>query len=289
MPDDVGGPPFPDGDGPDSQNSGAAEEAFAAVVLDEAFVASAKIHEPSAAERMRRAGVDAAEPSDAERADDGFDDDGFDDGFGDDELSEGEFPEGVDEGVSFYRDPDLDPGGLEALDGLPVRGSTDVDGLDASDPLGGLDGLDALGGLDDADDEGRFDRSDYTRYLPGDADSPPDPLAPGRRPDGPASGGGAGAPRPRPARAPGGRRRPALTWQRSVACLLAMMMSLSVIALTLIAIQRAGGSRDPSPAPPLPAGTTEGLAGDPGEPEDVSGRTVADAGLADTEALGEGP
>ncbi|UED86485.1 hypothetical protein [Streptomyces profundus] len=302
MPDDVGGPPFPDGDGPDSQNSGAAEEAFAAVVLDEDFVASAAIHEPSAAERMRLAGV---EPSDAEPS------------------------EAMDEGISFYRDPDLDPGGL---DGLPVRGSTDVEGfgplddpdlLDELDDLDGLDDLDALDDLhelhaldvldaldeanglerltpsdpldelddpDDPDDEGRFDRSDYTRYLPGEAESSPGLLAlpppPGEPPSERGAARGQDARRPRPPRGPG--RRP-LTWQRSVACLLAMMMSLSVIALTLIAIQRAGGSRDPSPAPTVPASTPDGLAGDPGDSGDVPGQTVADAEFADTDVLGEGP
>ncbi|MEV0278272.1 hypothetical protein AB0I22_18070 [Streptomyces sp. NPDC050610] len=54
MPDDAGGRPFPDGEEPDSQNHGHgdAEDPFASVVLDEDFVRSAKIHEPSAVERM---------------------------------------------------------------------------------------------------------------------------------------------------------------------------------------------------------------------------------------------
>ncbi|MFE7119397.1 hypothetical protein ACFU99_28685, partial [Streptomyces sp. NPDC057654] len=54
MPDDAGGRPFPDGEEPESQEHGHgdAEDPFASVVLDEDFVRSAKIHEPSAAERM---------------------------------------------------------------------------------------------------------------------------------------------------------------------------------------------------------------------------------------------
>ncbi|MEU7042968.1 hypothetical protein AB0A77_18140 [Streptomyces varsoviensis] len=54
MPDDAGGRPFPDGEEPESQDHGhgGAEDPFASVVLDEDFVRSAKIHEPSAIERM---------------------------------------------------------------------------------------------------------------------------------------------------------------------------------------------------------------------------------------------
>ncbi|MEU8353072.1 hypothetical protein AB0C60_27790, partial [Streptomyces sp. NPDC048845] len=52
MPDDVGGKPFQDGDEPDSDSHGAADEEFATVVFDEDFVRSAEIHEPSAVERM---------------------------------------------------------------------------------------------------------------------------------------------------------------------------------------------------------------------------------------------
>ncbi|MFF5444685.1 hypothetical protein [Streptomyces sp. NPDC012888] len=54
MPDDVGGKPFQD-DGEPDENRGAAEWDFASVVFDEAFVRSAEIHEPSAAERRREA------------------------------------------------------------------------------------------------------------------------------------------------------------------------------------------------------------------------------------------
>ncbi|WP_377271467.1 hypothetical protein [Peterkaempfera sp. SMS 1(5)a] len=47
MPEDVGGSPDPDG-----ADHGGADDAFAAVVLDEAFIRAATVHEPSAHERM---------------------------------------------------------------------------------------------------------------------------------------------------------------------------------------------------------------------------------------------
>ncbi|MFF9481041.1 hypothetical protein [Streptomyces sp. NPDC014733] len=55
MPDDAGGTPFPDGEQPDEHDHGshgAADEDFASVVFDEAFVRAAQIHEPSAVERL---------------------------------------------------------------------------------------------------------------------------------------------------------------------------------------------------------------------------------------------
>ncbi|MET8682113.1 hypothetical protein ABZW18_32200 [Streptomyces sp. NPDC004647] len=84
MPDDVGGRPFPDGDEPDSQSHGAADEEFASVVFDEDFVRSARIHEPTAIERMLAAAEARAEaeagrtrtgsgPADEEFYDDGYD------------------------------------------------------------------------------------------------------------------------------------------------------------------------------------------------------------------------
>ncbi|WP_329317751.1 SCO2584 family spore wall biosynthesis protein [Streptomyces sp. NBC_01262] len=48
MPDDVGaGRPFPDG-----EDHGGADDEFASVVLDEAFIRAAAFHEPSHAERL---------------------------------------------------------------------------------------------------------------------------------------------------------------------------------------------------------------------------------------------
>ncbi|MEU8432225.1 hypothetical protein AB0F18_04835 [Streptomyces sp. NPDC029216] len=60
MPDDVGGKPFPD-DGEPDDDRGGADHDFASVVFDEAFVRSAEIHEPSAAERQRAADLARAE------------------------------------------------------------------------------------------------------------------------------------------------------------------------------------------------------------------------------------
>lgn len=66
MPDDVGGKPFPDGWEPDDDRGGA-EEDFASVVFDEDFVRAAKIHEPSAVERLLAAAEARAE-ADAARS-----------------------------------------------------------------------------------------------------------------------------------------------------------------------------------------------------------------------------
>ncbi|MFG2137386.1 hypothetical protein [Streptomyces sp. NPDC048650] len=74
MPDDVGGKPFPDGEEPDEYHHGShgsADEEFAAVVFDEEFVRSARIHEPSAVERMLAAAEAHAE-AEAARSGSGF-------------------------------------------------------------------------------------------------------------------------------------------------------------------------------------------------------------------------
>jgi hypothetical protein len=213
VPDDVGGPPLPNGEGPDSFDRGAADEAFAAVVLDEAFVEAAEIHEPTAAERILYAALERAEAEAAGEA-------------------------------GFYRDPDLDPGGADGL-------------LDGIVPLAG----DPDGGAEAEDDEGRFDRSDYLRYLPEEDDEdepgygeygPYSASYPaGYRPAGRSGAvGSVGSAGPVAAAGPGWRPR---RWQRPVACVLAMVMGISVIAFALIAIQRAGSSRGTAPAPAPPA------------------------------------
>ncbi|KPC58931.1 hypothetical protein [Streptomyces chattanoogensis] len=74
MPDDVGGQPFPDGEEPDEHHHGShgrADEEFASVVFDEEFVRSARIHEPSAVERMLAAAEARAE-AEAARSGPGF-------------------------------------------------------------------------------------------------------------------------------------------------------------------------------------------------------------------------
>ncbi|NSC21701.1 hypothetical protein FM076_10980 [Streptomyces albus subsp. chlorinus] len=75
MPDDVGGRPFPDGEEPDDRDHGAADDEFASVVLDEDFVRAARIHEPSAAERIPASAQSHAELPETENPrllDDGF-------------------------------------------------------------------------------------------------------------------------------------------------------------------------------------------------------------------------
>ncbi|MER5972358.1 hypothetical protein ABT112_21900 [Streptomyces sp. NPDC002055] len=85
MPDDVGGRPFPDGEEPDSHSHGAADDAFASVVFDEDFVRSARIHEPTAAERTLAAAQARAEAEAARaRAGSGGADEDFYDDFGPD-------------------------------------------------------------------------------------------------------------------------------------------------------------------------------------------------------------
>ncbi|AOP45877.1 hypothetical protein [Streptomyces lydicus] len=80
MPDDVGGKPFPDGEEPDEHHHGShgkADEEFASVVFDEEFVRAARIHEPSAVERMLAAAEARAE-AEAARSGAGFGPDGDD-------------------------------------------------------------------------------------------------------------------------------------------------------------------------------------------------------------------
>ncbi|KIZ18954.1 hypothetical protein [Streptomyces natalensis] len=77
MPDDVGGMPFQDGEEPDEHHHGRADEEFASVVFDEEFVRSARIHEPSAVERMLAAAEARAE-AEAARSGPGFGPEGAD-------------------------------------------------------------------------------------------------------------------------------------------------------------------------------------------------------------------
>ncbi|MFG2311147.1 hypothetical protein ACGFS9_21120 [Streptomyces sp. NPDC048566] len=107
MPEDVGGTPFPDGWEPDDdRDRGGADEEFASVVFDEDFVRAARVHEPTAVERLLAAAQARAE-SEAEarrahargsRADD------YEDGFGPD--GHGDLGPDPDE----FDDPDLADG-----------------------------------------------------------------------------------------------------------------------------------------------------------------------------------
>jgi hypothetical protein len=80
VPDDAGGKPFPDGEEPEEHHHGShgsADEEFASVVLDEAFVRSAAFHEPSAVERLLAAAEARAE-AEAARSGSAFGADGPD-------------------------------------------------------------------------------------------------------------------------------------------------------------------------------------------------------------------
>ncbi len=63
----MGGTPFRDGWEPDDDHDrGVSDEEFASVVFDEAFVAAAVIHEPTAVERLLAAAQSRAEAAEAE-------------------------------------------------------------------------------------------------------------------------------------------------------------------------------------------------------------------------------
>ncbi|MEU6663756.1 hypothetical protein [Streptomyces sp. NPDC046821] len=102
--------PFPDGWKPDDERDrGGADEEFASVVFDEAFVQAAEIHEPSAVERLLAAAEARAEAQEAEarRArtrGSGVDDDLYDDGYG--PGPHGGFAHGPDDDDLY--DPDDD-------------------------------------------------------------------------------------------------------------------------------------------------------------------------------------
>lgn len=72
MPDEVGGQPFPDGEEPENREQGAADDVFASLVLDEEFVRTAAVHEPSAEERMLAAAQARAEAEAQQLFEDGL-------------------------------------------------------------------------------------------------------------------------------------------------------------------------------------------------------------------------
>lgn len=96
--DEVTGQPFEDGEEPEDRDHGAADDGFAAVVFDEDFVRAAKIHEPTAAERMLAAAQSRAEneqpPADETYGPGGFGPGPFRLGWG---FSEAERQESLDE------------------------------------------------------------------------------------------------------------------------------------------------------------------------------------------------
>lgn len=100
-----GTPSSPDGREPDDdRDRGGADEEFASVVFDEAFVKAAEIHEPTAVERLLAAAQARAEASEAESrrartrgsGRESPEDELYDEGFG------------PDDGGEFGHDADLD-------------------------------------------------------------------------------------------------------------------------------------------------------------------------------------
>ncbi|WP_130797639.1 hypothetical protein [Streptomyces otsuchiensis] len=256
MPDDVGGPPFPDGEGPESSDRGAADEAFAAVVLDEAFVEAARIHEPSARERLLYAGWD-----------------GESDGDGDDGQTGalfGGYDSDAAPGAHLFDEPYEDEGRFDSSDhprDAPERPAVDGHGTPPGWRSGPADGRAAPAGeAGRPGAPGPAGRREAPSTAPAvAAGAPAGTGANGRR----GPGGGV-----RAAAAAG--RRPG-RWQRPVACVLAMVMGLTMVAFALIAVQRAGSGQpiEPPSAPP---------ASDPGGDGDGAGTDAGPAGETGTAA-----
>lgn len=68
----MGDQPFESGTGPDDNDHGAADDAFASVVFDEAFIRAAEVHEPTAVERLLAAAQSRAEAEAISGHEDGF-------------------------------------------------------------------------------------------------------------------------------------------------------------------------------------------------------------------------
>ncbi|MGW7430315.1 SCO2584 family spore wall biosynthesis protein [Streptomyces sp. NPDC054861] len=118
MPDDVGGKPFPDGWEPDDDRGGADED-YATVVFDEDFVRAARVHEPTAVERLLAAAQARAE-AEAARARAGGPPD---DPHGDDHHPDGPYGRRHADGWGLDPHDGLDPYGPHGGALRPYRGS----------------------------------------------------------------------------------------------------------------------------------------------------------------------
>lgn len=81
----MGGQPFKDGEEPEYRQNVGDDDVFASVVLDEDFVRSAEVHEPSAVERILAASQSRAETEAPRGPDDTGERDGYGDDLGEDE------------------------------------------------------------------------------------------------------------------------------------------------------------------------------------------------------------
>jgi hypothetical protein len=269
VPDDVGGQPFPDGEEPEYRY-GAADEEFAALVLDEDFVRAAVIHEPTAVERILAAAQSHAE-SETVR--------GFEDGYGYGPGTEGEFgldeddPDGTGDpdglaGVEDPDDPDDDEGRFDRSDYTEYLESADGDEYDHYGPHESYGPYNynpnSFGDTghyapyqygrfvdyDQQDQYGQYIRFGINRrYDPrfdlGEEHGSDYRRAGERRSDYRRSGRGKHGAAPR-------RRvyRGHMRWQRPVAWLLALVMGIGMVALALGAVYRGTSQQRQDPSPP---------------------------------------
>jgi hypothetical protein len=258
VPDDVGGQPFPDGEEPEYHHHGAADDEFASVVLDEDFVRSAVVHEPTAVERILAAAQSHGESETAR---------GFEDGYGYGAGVEGEFEldvedlDAADADVIDEDDPD-EEGRFDRSDYTEYVELADGDEYGPYDSLGTFT---AYGDIDQYDSQFRqynqFENYSqfgiYRRYDPRlefGEEHGSDYRRPHRR-----SGKHSAS-----ARTYRGHAR----WQRPVAWVLAVVMGIGMVALALSAIYRGTSQhrQDPTPRP-----ATTGVDSSAGEREGASG------------------
>jgi hypothetical protein len=276
VPDDVGGQPFQDGEEPDNRDHGPADDEFASVVLDEDFVRSAEVHEPTAAERILAAAQSHAESEIPRILEEGF-------GYG---RGEGEFAYGEDE------DPDEDDDGDDEgrfdrsdydVDYPGPAGYADYDGFDRYDDQGGP-GLVGPGTYDPAyrpfARPGRTSGEVHAGGFPPELDPAYEHGTDFGHPHGAygASGRFGG-----PYGAHGGTLRPYRghgSWQRPIAWVLAVVMGIGMVALAFTAVYRGASSQRQEPAPP-PATTGVDPSVVPGALPSVSADTEAPTASAE--------
>ncbi|WP_405803589.1 hypothetical protein [Streptomyces sp. NBC_01187] len=274
MPDDVGGQPFQDGEEPDNRDHGPADDEFASVVLDEDFVRSAEVHEPTAAERILAAAQSHAESEIPRILEEGF-------GYG---RGEGEFP--LDD-----EDPDDDEGRFDRSDY-----EADFPGQTPYADYDGYEGYDDEDGPDPGG-PGTYDPAYGSVYgpfsRPGAASAeahaggfPPelDPAYEHGADFGHPHGAYGASGRFRgPYGAHGGTLRPYRghgSWQRPIAWVLAVVMGIGMVALAFTAVYRGASSQRQEPTPP-PATTGVDPSVVPGALPSVSADTEAPTASAE--------